>query len=118
MLIFVPIQTELLSRYVKFFKSLQLSHSPEIQCLAKVVQCDVRSTTQKNISLIKEMSGLDPLSTSPYLVKTAIKVSVIPESDLWRPALLNMLLTRRKEMEVSLMKTEAIQSMIDSLCSS
>lgn len=27
---FVPIQTELLSRYVKFFKSLQLSHSPEI----------------------------------------------------------------------------------------
>ena len=114
---FVPVKTELLARYVKFYKSFKLSKYPEVQHLAEVVSADVRSVTSKNLSLVKEMSGLNPLAVSPYNVRKAIKVSPIPENDTWRPALLDELLRRRKEMDVALMKTEDIQKVIDSLCS-
>ena len=112
---FVPVKTEILARYVKFYKSLKLSQSPEVQHLVEVVSSDVRSSTSRNLSLIREVSGLNPMSND---VRKSVEISQIPENDQWRPPLLEMLLKRRSEMEVSLMKTEEIQKVIDSLCSS
>ena len=94
-----------------------MSHSPEVQHLVEVVSTDVRSSTSKNLSLIRELSGLNPLAVSPNDVRKSVKISEIPQNDQWRPPLLEMLLNRRSEMEVSLMKTEEIQKVIDSLCS-
>ena len=115
---FVPVKTELLARYVNFYKSLKLSPSPEVQHLCEVVSSDVRSTTSRNLSVIRDVSGLDPLVVSPHDVRRSVKSSEIPENDVWRPPLLDMLLNRRKDMEVALLKTDEIQKVIDSLCSS
>ena len=114
---FFPVKTEIMTRYMKFYKSLKLSQSPEIQHLVEVVSSDVRSSTSKNLSLIREVSGLNPMSVSPNDVRKSVKINEIPQNDQWRPPLLEMLLNRRSEMEVSLMKTEEIQKVIDSLCS-
>ena len=44
---YLPVKTEILARYVKFYKSLKLSQSPEVQHLVEVVTTDVRSSTRK-----------------------------------------------------------------------
>ena len=115
---FIPVNTELLARYVNFYKSLRKSPSPEIQHLCEVVSADVRSTTSRNLQVIRDMSGLNPLVVSPHDVRRSVNVSAIPENDVWRPPLLDMLLNRRRDMEADLLKTDEIQKVIDSLCSS
>lgn len=106
-------------RYIKFFKTLLNSKSPEVALVANLVSHDVQSTTGNNLARMKQETGLNPWTATPSMVKTALinnEVSV-PEEENWRLPLLEKLLLQRHEMEYQLQDVKEIQSMIDSLCS-
>ena len=109
---FLPVKSELMSRYVKFLDSLLNNKSSEVQFLVKTALSDVRSTTSKNLLLIQQESGL---KVSSSCIRGAMKIAEIPEKQL---PLLVKLLERRRVMEVDLMCTKEISGVIDSLCSS
>ena len=115
---FLPVKSELMSRYVKFLDSLLNNKSSEVQFLVKTALSYVRSTTSKNLLLIQQESGLNPLKVSSSCIRGAMKIAEIPEKQSWRLPLLVKLLERRRVMEVDLMCTKEISGVIDSLCSS
>ena len=60
-------RVDILSRFVKFFNSLRQSASYEVQVLARLVARDVQSVNGKNLSLIGEITNLNPLASSKQL---------------------------------------------------
>ena len=92
--------------------------SPEVVFLAKIVTSDVRSTTCRNLLLVQQESGLDPLIVSPNCVRGAMKIADVPVNQSWRLGLLKNLIERRKDMELEMLCTKEISGIIDSLCSS
>ena len=117
---FVSIRTKILASYVKFFKSLLNSKSPEVALVANLMGHDVGSTTGSNLYRLRQETGLNPWMASPTLVKMALEKNdvMVPDEDGWRLPLLEKLLLQRCEMRSQLQNTSAIQGMIDSLCSS
>ena len=75
-------RTDILARYVTFFKGLRASPSPEIRTLAYLMGRDILSTTGKNLKMIREVSGLDPWQASPASMKEALYTSGQVESSL------------------------------------
>ena len=117
---FVSTRTKILSRYVKFFQSLLKSKSPEVVLVANLVGRDMGSTTGSNISKLAQETGTNPWSASSSMTTQALEKGTImvPNEDNWRLPLLDKLLVQRYEMEMQVTNTDAIQDMIDSLCSS
>ena len=115
---FLPVQTELFSRYMKFSRSLQTSTSKEVRLLASLVFKDIQSTTGKNLSVIQRLSGLNPSSVSPTAIRKVPMRKEVPELDLWRIPVLENWLNLRRELETGLEDTEYITILIDALCSS
>ena len=58
---FVPIRTNIMARYVKFFQSLLNSKSPEVALVANLVGHDVSSTTGGNLYRLGQETGLKPM---------------------------------------------------------
>ena len=92
---FIPVKTELMSRYITFYQSLLTSASDEVCFLVKTVTEDVRSTPSRNLNLIRQETGLDPLRSSAMQVKLETKKLEIPEKDSWRLETLEFLLKER-----------------------
>ena len=114
---FLPVKTELMARYTKFYKSLQNS-STEISALVNIVSKDARSTTARNLALISEETGSDVKFLTPVQVRQLVKVPPTPVNHLWRAPLLFKLLQERSDLEQSLQDTKVITTVINSLCSS
>ena len=117
---FSSIRTNILVRYVNFFRSLLKSRSKEVALVASVASRDRSSTTGINLLKIQNETGLNPLSASPRAIRQALEESepATPMADLWRIPLLTKLLNQRKEMEVGCLNTSAINDLINSLCTS
>ena len=114
---FLPVQTELFSRYMKFSRSLQTSVSREVRILASLVSKDIQSNTGKNLAVIQRTCGFNPRSVSPTVIwKNPVKTEV-PVLDQWRIPVLDNWLKLRREMTVNLQNTENISLLIDALCS-
>ena len=80
-------KVDILSRYGNFFQGLMSSASKEVQVLSRYLVKDIRSVTAKNIQLIKEMTNLDPRTTSNMKMKQALvaaEIVEVPEVDKWR----------------------------------
>jgi hypothetical protein len=77
------VKTDVIGQYIKFFKSLRESPSREVSVLAHVVARDVRTTTGRNLQLVRDLSGLDPWSCLGSQVKKVMadKLAVLPEQD-------------------------------------
>ena len=113
-------RTDILARYVTFFKGLRTSPSPEIRTLAYLMGRDILSTTGKNLKTIREASGLDPWQASSASMKDALQtnelVEILPQ-DRWRVAYLHSLLRQHQEaltMTLEFTVTQ-IQNLIESL---
>ena len=113
-------RTDILARYVTFFKGLRTSPSPEIRTLAYLMGRDILSTTGKNLKMIREASGLDPWQASPASMKDALHtnelVEILPQ-DRWRVAYLHSLLRQHQEaltMTLEFTVTQT-QNLIESL---
>ena len=117
---FVSIRTKLLSRYVKFFKSLVNSSSVEIRLLANIVSQDRSSTTGMNLAKLANETNLNPWTATPAMIREALHETdqTVPPTDTWRLPYLEKLLKLRYEMELSLQDTKLISQTIGSLCSS
>ena len=71
----------------------------EVAVMFGVVQRDIRTVTGSNIALIRQETGLDPISSFPWKVrlKLADSMSRVPEMDMWRLDYLAKLLIGRGE---------------------
>ena len=114
---FLPVRTELFSRYVKFCRSLQTSTSKEVRFLYSVVCKDIQSTTGKNLADIQRICGCNPKSVSPIVIRNNPMKVPVPNLDLWRVPVLGDWLKLRREMQVKLEDTNYISLLIDALCS-
>ena len=115
---FLPIKTELMSRYTNFYRSVSTSASFELCLLSKIVCKDVRSTTKRNLSFIEHETSLGSCTASPQEVKSSVIPNEVPRNQHWRLNLLQNLLDERREKNSLMQDTKIISHMIDSLCSS
>ena len=106
-----------MARYLTFYSSLLSSACNEVGFLAQVVSKDVRSTTSKNLKLIKDETGLNPLNSSPSLLMMKVKKAEVPANQSWRMETLDFLLKDRRSRESRMENTDTISSVIDALCS-
>ena len=112
------VKTDILSRYVNFFKSLRRSPSMEVSIMSHIVARDIRTTTGRNLYLIRDLTGLDPWCCSSEKVKKALgeKMVEVPEQDMWRIPYLERLLEERGEAHYQMGNTNELTGLIDSLC--
>ena len=94
------VKTDIVAKYVKFFKSLRESPSREVSVLSHIVARDVRITTGNNLHMIRDMTGLDPWSCLGHQVKKVLgeKLPEVPQQDSWRLLYFEKLLDQRGEM--------------------
>ena len=92
---FLPVKTELMARFSKFYQNLVDSDSLEISVLAKIVSTEVNSTTAKNLALITKETGVQAENISPSQVRKLVKIEPIPVNQEWRGPLLHKLLNER-----------------------
>ena len=108
----------MMSRYVKFFKSLRESPSVEVSVLVHIVARDVRTTTGRNLQHVQEMTGLDPWSCLGSQVRKVLdlKLAEMPQQDEWRLQYLGKLLEQRGQKYYQMEDTSELTELIDSLC--
>ena len=97
---FTSSQTEVLSRFVNFFRSLRNAPSHEVRTAALLGGRDLRSVTGRNLELVAELSGQDPWCASPARVKQALRereLVAVPPTESWRCQYLGKLLESRQE---------------------
>jgi hypothetical protein len=108
------VRTDILDRYTRLIKGLKASPSIEVAVMFGVAQRYVRSVTGSNISLIRQDTGMDSVSSSPWDVKKRLleNVASAPDTDEWRLGYLAKLLIDRVEDSAVLRLT----GLMDSLC--
>ena len=113
---FVSTQGQIFSRYVKFAKGLRSSPSKEVALVANIVSRDMSSVTGRNLSLLRELTGLNPWTATPAQVRERLLLAATPPQDTWRLGLLEKYLATRRRLDRDLEDTKDITSLIDSLC--
>ena len=113
---FDSLRNQVYARYVTYFQKLFQSSSKEVRHLVRIVARDARSVTWKNVSLIKEVSGLSPWDYSKWRIKEKLPRATVPANNEWRLGLLQKLLEMRRQQEFTVEDTDRATQMIDSLC--
>ena len=114
----ISLRNQVVSRYAKFYRKLVDSSSKEVRILAQLVKNDPRSTTCRNLRLLRKMSGFSQAEFySSYRIKAALPMKKVPEKESWRLGLLTSLLFLRSERFTLCLDAQRIDAMITSLCS-
>ena len=112
------LRNQVISRYPKFYRQLTESRSKEIRFLVQIVSNDPRSTTYRNLKLLRERTNL---RQAEYYSRRRILISLpterVPDTDIWRVRLLARCLKMRTEIENRVQDTVKICAMISRLCS-
>ena len=118
------VETELVSRYAGFYKSLLASPNWEVNIMARIAAKDIRSVTGRNLRLIEVASNGQTWVTSKSKIKEGLRTTAVhvPPTDQWRIGLLGKLLEQRDVLiyqghEETPLCVE-LQETIDSLCTS
>ena len=100
------VRTDMLAKYVNFFKSLRLSPSMEVSVLSHIV------------AFIREVTALDPWCCTSGQVRKVLgeEQAEVPAQDGWRLVYLEKLLAQRGEWHYELRNTSELTELIDSLC--
>ena len=114
------LRVDLLVRYLKFFRGLQTSPSPEVQVAALLAARDVRSSVGANLALLREETKLDPWTCSSGQLRGALgqaEKCAIPAADVWRVAYMRRLLGERRQHYYAgdNEQEQRVQSLLDSL---
>ena len=111
------LRNQVLSRYPKFYRGLASSVCREVRGLLKIVENDPRSTTYKNLKLLRERTGLSqPQWFCASKIRSLLPTKTVPEKECWRLGLLASLFTLRSEKYEAIQDTMNITAMIHSLC--
>ena len=113
-------KASLLSKFVGFFRSLITSPSSEVMVVAMLAARDVRSSLGKNLSLVRETTGLDPWVARSGQLRAALNLSdrrEVPEMELYRVPLLQKLLGQRLQAHymTNVEEEERLTALINSL---
>ena len=112
-------RTDILTRFIKFFQGLLVAPSHEVRTVAMLVARDLRTTTAKNLNLVRRETDMDPWRVNPSDIKLQLcmkeLVCVAPE-DEWRVAYLAKLLEHRQELKYNAMEDSQTDNLIQSLC--
>ena len=112
-----PLRNQVLARYAGFYRGLLSSPSREVRAMARIVSDDPRSSTCRNLRLLRQVTGLSqPHLLSNYRMKASLPVKSVPEKESWRLGLLTTLLRWRVEKHTRAEDTSRICAMIESLC--
>ena len=116
---FSSIRTNMIIRYINFYRSLLKSRSKEVAIVARVAGNDKSSTTGINLAKIQAETGHNPAVTSLRVIRQALeeREDPVPPADLWRIPFLTKLINQRSDMELSCSNTNAINDLINNLCS-
>ena len=115
---FPSIRQQVLTRYVKFFRSLLSSPSKEVAVVSRIVGSDASTNTGKNLLNMFLETKLKPMSSPLHLFyESILKPADIPTSDTWRLNLLSKYLKIRQDQLISCEDTSYIDTLISCLCS-
>ena len=113
----VSARIDILARFSNFYKKLRLSSSNEVQILVGIVSRDIRTTTARNLSFIREESGLDARDTSSKIRESLIERRMgVPDEDSWRIGYLSKLLEERQQLSYHGQDMTRVTELIDALC--
>ena len=113
-------KASLSSKFIGFFHSLITSPSSKVMVVAMLAARDLRSNLGKNLSMVRETTGLDPWVARPGQLRTALELSdrrEVPEMDQYRVPLLQKLLGQRLQAHymADVREEERLKALIDSL---
>ena len=111
------LRNQVLGRYPGFLQGLMKSPSPEVQFLVRIMLNTPSSNTRENMRFIEELTGLSARHHTKTQIMASLPVREVPQLEMWRPGLLNLMLQQRKTQYINQQKTEFTNSLIDSLCS-
>ena len=79
----VPLRNQVMARYAGFYRSLLHSPSREIRAMARILSSDLRSSTCRNLRLLRQVTGLSqPQLLSNHRVKVSLPVKEVPEKEV------------------------------------
>ena len=105
-----------LSRIPGFYQKLLRSSSDEARLMAEVAAGDARTVLAGNLALVSDLSKQDLWVASARMVRDALPVAEVPENELWRLGLLDILLRDRADLEKEGSDSKSVRAMISSLC--
>ena len=115
---YTSLRNQVLSRYAGFYRKLLNSPSKEVRFMVHVVSDDARSTTCKNLRLLRSLTGFRQAEAySSAKIKSVLPIKVVPQSETWRLGLLTSLLSLHREKRLVCDPTMSTEAMISSLCS-
>ena len=115
---FPSIRQQVLTRYVKFYRSLLSSPSKEVAVLARIVGRDASTNTGRNLlNLFLETRLCTKTSPISKFRDFLAKPSQIPVGSDWRIDLLRKYLSIRSTQHLACEDTAYIDELISSLCS-
>ena len=104
------LEARLLLNFAGFFKSLLNSPNREVAVAARMASRDRRSSAGKNLERIQQLTSLNPwLASKSQLQERLVQALAVavPETDTWRPCLLQKLLGDRLEAHYNANEEEA-----------
>ena len=115
------VKVDILARFAGFFVGLRKSPCYEVRVLANLAGRDMRTTTGRNLNLLRELSGLDPWVFGGARIKEElVKVEevAVADADQWRLSYLRKLLEQRQILHYEGDKAgeESMSELISSLC--
>ena len=115
---FPSIRQQVLSRYIKFYRSLLTSPSKEVAVIARIVGKDASTNTGSNLLNISLETKLDVrLAPLSKFMKNLYKPAAIPVGSEWKLSLLEKYIRIRDEQLLACEDTSYIVGLITSLCS-
>ena len=102
------------------FRSLRSCASYEVQVLSRFLARDVQSVTGKNLTLLKEVSSLNPWTTKQCQLRNALiaaELVEVPFVDQWRLPYLWSLLAQKSQANSSVLEKQEsrLEGLINSL---
>ena len=84
--------------------------------MAEIGAKDARTVPAGNLAFVSNLSRLDMEVATSRMVREALPVAEVPESESWRLGLLDILLRNRADLEREGSDTKSVCAMISSLC--
>ena len=84
--------------------------------MAEIAAKDARTVLAGNLSFVSNLSRLNMKVASSRMVREALSVTEVPESESWRLGLLDILLRNQADLEREGSDTKSVCAMISSLC--
>ena len=109
----------LLSRYVKFVKSMTSSLKPAVRFLSSLCQDDRRTVLGRTLANISLECDAAVAMLTPKLVRTCQVYHPIPDDQKWRvPLLMELLGARSSYFKIEHLTSDEVSKLIDDVCTS